>query len=102
MMGIIFKDQTMDKRQRIARALLGAIRDIDSPALKNIDSDNFQKVALREHLDSLGMVNLIISTEDALRQEFGKDVQILGRGDAFSTGSLNTAGAFIDFLDQIV
>jgi len=92
----------MEKKERIARALWGVIREIDVPAFKNLKLDDFRAVSLRESLDSLGMVNLIIGTEDALRQEFGKDVPILGRGDAFSTGSLDTAGLFIDYIDQIV
>jgi hypothetical protein len=92
----------MGKKERIITALFTVIRDIDLPAFKGLKPNDFQNLSLRENLDSLGMVNLIIGMEDALRQEFGKDIPILGRGDAFSTGSMKTAGAFIDYIDQIV
>jgi hypothetical protein len=92
----------MEKKERITKALLGVIQEIDHPAFKSAKPADFKNLSLRENLDSLGMVNLIIGMEDALKQEFGKDIPILGRTDAFSTGSLHTAGTFIDYVDQIV
>ena len=96
------QDRIMDKKQRIARAFLSVMQDIDVPAFKNITPGELHTISLRDNLDSLGMVNLIIGLEDALKQEFGKDIAILGRGDVFSTDSLQNAGKFIGYIEQIV
>jgi hypothetical protein len=92
----------MDNKERIERAFFRVIQDSDAPVFKDAKPNDFRKISLRENLDSLGMVNLIIGLEDALRQEFDRDIPILGRSDIFNTGSLNNVGAFIDYLVQIV
>jgi hypothetical protein len=91
----------MEKKERIARTLSNVMHTMDVPAFKNMETGNFRDISFSDNLDSLGMVNLIIGMEDALRQEFGKDVPILGR-EAFNTASIQSAGMFIDYLDQIV
>ena len=92
----------MDKKERIARAIAGTIREIDQPAFKNYKPEDFRDVSLSGNLDSLGMVNLIIGVEDALKQEFRKDVPLLGRTDAPGTNPFDTVGTLIDYIDRIV
>jgi hypothetical protein len=91
----------MEKKARIAKALAVAIQDIEAPALKD-HTEDLRSLPLSENLDSLGMVNLIIGLEDALKQEFGRDVPLLGRSEGFNTASLKTGGMLIDYIDQIV
>lgn len=92
----------MEKEERIARAVLGAISELDPPVIKIPKTANFRAIPLSENLDSLGMVNLIIGVEDALKREFRQDVPILGKMSALGADPFKTSGALMDYIGQIL
>lgn len=96
------KDVVMEKEERIARAVIGAIGELDPPVIKIPKAANIRSIPLSENLDSLGMVNLIIGIEDALKKEFKKDVPILGRMSALGTDPFKTSGALMDYIGRIL
>ena len=93
---------TMEKKERIARAVFGAINEMDPPVFKGQKNRDINTIPLSENLDSLGMVNLIIGVEDALKREFNQDIPILGKMSALGSDPFKTSGALIDYIDKIV
>lgn len=92
-----------EKQGRIARAVLEAIKDLDPPVIRiPAPCADLRAISLSENLDSLGMVNLIIGVEDALKKEFKQDVPILGRMSALGQDPFKTSGALMDYIDQIL
>ena len=92
----------VEKQERITRAVLGAISEMDPPVFKNSNNTDIRTIPLSESLDSLGMVNLIIGVEDALKREFKEDIPILGRMSALGIDPFRTSGALIDYIGKIV
>lgn len=92
----------MEKKERIERVVLGAIRQMDSPVIPVSKTDDIRAIALSDNLDSLGMVNLIISVEAALRKEFSQDVTILGRKNALGPDPFKTSGSLMDYIGEIL
>ena len=98
-----FRDNGInEKHERIARAILSAIREMDPPMIKRSNAADIREIPLSENLDSLGMVNLIIGVEDALRKEFNQDIPILGRMNAIGMDPFKTSGTLMDYIGNIV
>lgn len=96
-------DVAEKKQERIARAVLEAIKELDPPVISvPAQGPDVRLIALSEHLDSLGMVNLIIGVEDALKREFKQDIPLLGRMSALGQDPFKTSGALMDYIDQIM
>ncbi|MBL8013656.1 MAG: hypothetical protein JNN05_07390 [Candidatus Omnitrophica bacterium] len=93
----------IEKQERIQRAVLDAIKELDPPVIRiPANQSELRLIPLSENLDSLGMVNLIIGVEDALKKEFNQDVPILGRMSALGQNPFQTSGALMDYVDQII
>lgn len=92
----------MEKRERIERVVIGAIRQMNSPVIPVSTTGDIRAIALSDHLDSIEMVNLIISVEAALRKEFSQEVPILGRKNALGRDPFKTAGSLMDYIGQII
>ena len=86
----------MEKKERISRAVIGAIRELDPPVINIPASGSFRNLPLSENLDSLGMVNLIVGVEDALKKEFRRDIPILGRMSALGLDPFKSSGSLMD------
>lgn len=92
-----------EKQERIERAVMDAIRELVPPVIRlPANRADVRSIPLSQNLDSLGMVNLIIGVEDALKKEFKQDVPILGRMSALGQDPFKTPGALMDYIDQIV
>lgn len=92
-----------EKQERIARAVVEAIKELDPPVIRiSVPGQDVRSIVLSENLDSLGMVNLIIGVEDALKKEFKQDVPILGRMSALGQDPFKTSGALMDYIEQLI
>lgn len=92
-----------DKQTRIRRAVLKAVTQMKPSLLGDSAPDADQRsIALYDNLDSLGMVDLIISVEQELKREFEREVPILGKAGILNADPFKTTGTLMDHIARLL
>ena len=94
----------MTEPQRIEDVIIRSIKNLEEPALKNLDWANYKQIPLAGKLDSLSMVNLIMAIEEELKNEFGRDISLFnGKINSQTQGQLfATVGTLLIHIEKIL
>ena len=84
----------MENKQRLMDLICRVLKDVDPHFFSHQKIVDITETNLMGNLESLPMVNLVVSLEESIKNEFGKDVTLLG-GD----GSLPPTQSFKTILN---
>lgn len=87
----------MQDQAKIEKLVYEVIKDIKKSILQKQGAKEFRDTLLQESLDSLSMVNLIVSLEETIRQQFGISISLVG-SDTGDSGLFKTTGSLIDHI----
>jgi len=94
---------TMTRRERVTGAVYEAVDEVNGqlPRAQRLEkSPSTLVLGPGASLDSLGLVNLIATTQQKIEDAFGARLSLVD-GDLLASGSvlISTLGAFIDYID---
>ena len=96
----------MTRKERVTHALFGAIDEVNQQLPKDQQVEKSLHTVLKGGagtLDSMGMINFIVATEQKIEEEFGAEIE-LADSDAMSSNSnpLSSVGAFVDYVTLLL
>ncbi len=95
------EDSEMQNKERVTKVVFNVIEEINQELPDNQQLEKSRETVLfgrLSELDSLGLVNLIIATEQAIEEEFGVTITIADeRAMSQKNSPFKTLGALIDY-----
>lgn len=87
----------MQNQEKVEELVYEVVKDINKNLLRKQGTKEFKDIPLQESLDSLSMVNLVVSLEETIRRQFGISISLVG-SDTGDSGLFETAGSLIDYI----
>lgn len=87
----------MQSREAVKSLVLETIKDINRGILANGKKEELRGIGLQGNLDSLSMVNLVVSLEESIKQRFGVSVALAG-SDSGDSNPFKNIGTLVDYV----
>jgi len=87
----------MSEKEKVEKIVHTAVRDINKSLLDKRHKEELKDIPLQGSLDSLSMVNLVVSLEGSIKKEFGRSIPLIG-ADVSETNPFKTVGTITDYI----
>jgi len=87
----------MQNSEKVEKLVYEVVKDINKMAVQNLNTERIGDIPLQERLDSLAMVNLVVSLEETIKQEFGISISLVG-SDTEDSSPFKTIGSLVHYI----